>query len=65
MEWGARALGNRSILASGHDYRVVDQLNEAIKQRDLDTFAPSILKESNTLLTRSKGFKALLHDPHI
>ena len=49
MEWGARALGNRSILASGHDYRVVDQLNEAIKQRDFwMPFAPSILKESAT-----------------
>ena len=47
MEWGARALGNRSILASGHDYRVVDQLNQAIKQRDFwMPFAPSIRMES-------------------
>ena len=47
MEWGARALGNRSILASGHDYRVVDELNQAIKQRDFwMPFAPSIRAES-------------------
>ena len=47
MEWGARALGNRSILESGHDYRVVDELNQAIKQRDFwMPFAPSILAES-------------------
>ena len=47
MEWGARALGNRSILASGHDYRIVDELNQAIKQRDFwMPFAPSIRAES-------------------
>ena len=47
MEWGARALGNRSILVSGHDYRVVDELNQAIKQRDFwMPFAPSIRAES-------------------
>ena len=47
MEWGARALGNRSILVSGHDYRVVDDLNRAIKQRDFwMPFAPSVLEES-------------------
>ncbi|MDB3953348.1 carbamoyl transferase, partial [Alphaproteobacteria bacterium] len=48
MEWGARALGNRSILVSGHDYRVVDELNQAIKQRDFwMPFAPSIRAESS------------------
>ncbi len=47
MEWGARALGNRSILVSGHDYRVVDELNRAIKQRDFwMPFAPSLREES-------------------
>jgi carbamoyltransferase len=47
MEWGARALGNRSILVSGHDYRVVDELNRAIKQRDFwMPFAPSLRAES-------------------
>ncbi len=43
MEWGARSLGNRSILASAHDYRVVEDLNKSIKQRDFwMPFAPSV-----------------------
>ncbi|MGR8932919.1 MAG: carbamoyltransferase C-terminal domain-containing protein [Gammaproteobacteria bacterium] len=46
MEWGARALGNRSILASADDYRVVDKINEMIKMRDFwMPFAPSIIEE--------------------
>ncbi|MGE0254623.1 MAG: carbamoyltransferase C-terminal domain-containing protein [Alphaproteobacteria bacterium] len=47
MEWGARALGNRSLLASADDWRVVDRLNRSIKQRDFwMPFAPSIRSES-------------------
>lgn len=47
MEWGARSLGNRSILASADDYGVVDKINQAIKQRDFwMPFAPSIREES-------------------
>jgi carbamoyltransferase len=47
MEWGARALGNRSIMAPGKDYRVIEKLNNQIKQRDFwMPFAPSILEES-------------------
>ncbi|MBM3567467.1 MAG: hypothetical protein FJX46_01780 [Alphaproteobacteria bacterium] len=46
MEWGARALGNRSILASADDFRTVDRINRAIKQRDFwMPFAPSVLAE--------------------
>lgn len=46
MEWGARALGNRSINARADDYRLVDILNQKIKQRDFwMPFAPSILEE--------------------
>jgi carbamoyltransferase len=46
MEWGARALGNRSILANASDYEVVKIINEMIKQRDFwMPFAPTILKE--------------------
>jgi len=46
MEWGARALGNRSILASANDYRLVDRINRIVKQRDFwMPFAPSILAE--------------------
>lgn len=47
MEWGARALGNRSILASAHDPAVVERINRSIKQRDFwMPFAPSVLAES-------------------
>ncbi|MFH8132051.1 MAG: carbamoyltransferase C-terminal domain-containing protein [Candidatus Aenigmatarchaeota archaeon] len=46
MEWGARALGNRSILANASDYGVVKIINEMIKQRDFwMPFAPTIIKE--------------------
>jgi carbamoyltransferase len=47
MEWGARSLGNRSILASAENYARVDEINRAIKQRDFwMPFAPSIREES-------------------
>lgn len=44
MEWGARALGNRSILAHPSKLEVVNLINEQIKSRDFwMPFAPSIL----------------------
>lgn len=46
MEWGARSLGNRSILAPANDYRVVDTINAMIKMRDFwMPFAPAIIDE--------------------
>lgn len=46
MEWGARALGNRSILANAKDPDNVRVINEQIKMRDFwMPFTPSILKE--------------------
>jgi len=46
LEWGPRALGNRSILADPRDLRVVRRINDAIKHRDFwMPFAPSILEE--------------------
>ncbi len=46
MEWGARALGNRSILANPSDLHVVRTLNDQIKSRDFwMPFAATILKE--------------------
>jgi carbamoyltransferase len=46
MEFGARALGNRSILANPSDHRVVDLINRMIKARDFwMPFAPSVLRE--------------------
>ncbi len=47
MEWGARALGNRSILAAADDPGVIDRLNRSIKKRDFwMPFAPSIRAEA-------------------
>ena len=46
MEWGPRALGNRSILADPRDDEMKDILNEKIKHREaFRPFAPSILEE--------------------
>jgi carbamoyltransferase len=46
MEWGARALGNRSILADPSNPHIVRVLNEQVKSRDFwMPFAPSILAE--------------------
>lgn len=44
MEWGARALGNRSILAHPSNLEIVNKINEQIKSRDFwMPFAPSML----------------------
>jgi len=46
MEWGARALGNRSILADARSQQIVHKLNRAVKMRDFwMPFAPAILEE--------------------
>lgn len=46
MEWGARALGNRSILANPSDASAVRRINEMIKSRDFwMPFAPTILDD--------------------
>jgi carbamoyltransferase len=45
-EWGARALGNRSILCNASHFENIDILNQYIKDRDFwMPFTPSILKE--------------------
>lgn len=47
MEFGARALGNRSILADPSDLRVVRIINEMVKSRDFwMPFAPSVLENA-------------------
>jgi carbamoyltransferase len=47
MEWGPRALGNRSILADPRNAAIKDVLNAKIKRREsFRPFAPSILRES-------------------
>jgi carbamoyltransferase len=46
VEWGPRALGNRSIIADPQDMKVIHKINFAIKQRDFwMPFSPSILDE--------------------
>lgn len=46
MEFGARALGNRSILANPGSWKAVKVINEMIKMRDFwMPFAPSMLVE--------------------
>ncbi len=46
LEWGPRALGNRSILADARDLKVIRKINFAIKHRDFwMPFAPTILEE--------------------
>ena len=46
MEWGPRALGNRSILANPCNEQMKDIINLKIKRREkFRPFAPSILRE--------------------
>lgn len=46
MEWGPRALGNRSILAAATSKEMQDILNAKVKKREMfRPFAPVILKE--------------------
>lgn len=48
MEWGARSLGNRSILANPSSWANVEKINSMIKMRDFwMPFAPSILIEDS------------------
>jgi len=57
MEFGARALGNRSILANPTDHRVVGLINRMIKNRDFwMPFAPTVLAErADDYLRNPKG----------
>lgn len=43
MEWGPRALGNRSILADASDTAVVSRLNGLLRRNDFMPFAPAML----------------------
>lgn len=50
MEFGARALGNRSILADPRKRDIVERINKKIKNRDFwMPFTPSILEEDAEL----------------
>lgn len=57
MEFGARALGNRSILASPYNPKMREKLNLVIKKREgFRPFAPSVIEEDTTkyFLTKDK-----------
>jgi len=60
MEFGARALGNRSILADPRDTKVIKRINVKIKNRDFwMPFAPTIIKErSHLYLENSKNLSS-------
>ncbi|MFP6686899.1 MAG: carbamoyltransferase C-terminal domain-containing protein, partial [Polyangiaceae bacterium] len=46
MEWGARALGHRSILADPTRLESRQRINESVKRReDFRPFAPAVLQE--------------------
>jgi carbamoyltransferase len=56
LEWGPRALGNRSILADARDMKVIRKINFAIKHRDFwMPFAATILEDRmNEYLANSR-----------
>ena len=59
MEWGARALGNRSILGDPRSRHMRDIINQKIKFRErFRPFAPSILAEAI-----DEYFVGAVHDP--
>ena len=60
MEFGARALGNRSIIADPRNRSIVETINNKIKNRDFwMPFAPSILKEhSDKYIVNTKGISS-------
>jgi carbamoyltransferase len=59
MEWGARALGNRSIIADPRRRDMRDIINQKIKFRErFRPFAPSVLAEAI-----DEYFVGAVHDP--
>jgi carbamoyltransferase len=47
MEWGPRALGNRSILVRTSDRDVVARLNTLLRRSDFMPFAPAVIAEDS------------------
>ncbi len=58
-EWGARALGNRSIIAKANSRSIVEKINSQIKMRDYwMPFAPTILdKKFSQCIEDKKNIK--------
>lgn len=59
MEWGPRALGNRSVLASTNQPDVAERLNRLLQRSDFMPFAPAVLDE-----TADKYFTGLAKARH-
>lgn len=56
MEYGPRALGNRTILYQPGDPTVNDWLNELLKRTEFMPFAPAVIaEEANRLFTNAVG----------
>ncbi|MAU58302.1 MAG: carbamoyltransferase [Flavobacteriaceae bacterium] len=63
MEFGQRALGNRSILADPRNHSVLDKINQKIKFRDFwMPFTPTILNEdiSKFIINKNKLFSPFM-----
>lgn len=61
MEWGPRALGNRSIIADSRQKDFRDKINQTIKRRPVfQPFCPSILEEE-----RDRLFKDAYSNRHM
>lgn len=59
MEWGPRALGNRSILVRAVDPEVTGRLNKMLSRSDFMPFAPALLMEDAALYC--KGVDSARH----
>jgi carbamoyltransferase len=46
MEYGPRALGNRSIIGAPFDHKINDWLNDKLNRTEFMPFAPSVLEEN-------------------
>lgn len=53
MEWGPRALGNRSILAPADRPEIPEQLNRQLRRSDFMPFAPAMLDEDAPVWLRN------------
>jgi len=62
MEYGPRALGNRSIVAPAFSVKIKDKLNMRIKHRNwFQPFCPSLLREdSKKFFVKIKGYDSFM-----
>ena len=62
MEFGPRALGNRSIIARPNGDRIKERINSAVKFREaFRPFAPAVLDEDRDRLFVTKGLEPDLY----